>query len=365
MGRRTAVSMRSTKRLAILLLTTVLVAVGLAVPVSTALAERHVLRVTLLGGAVITVTVDVPAGTPLDQISIPGVSLPVVSVQDLTPAAPTTTTSSTATQTQATPTQTQSTPSTTTQTQTQSTQTQTQTQTTPTTTTSGGHHSHHPGTSGSSSTGGQKSSDSANAKAGPQPQGSSGGGTKNKNHHVTPKQRQQQLDQAAANTHHQLRDSGGAPTPDNPTFSLATPGAAPLGVPNFFIDRFRVPPFLLSIYQAAGIQYGIPWQVLAGINEIETDYGRNLNVSTAGAVGWMQFLPSTWRQWGVDANNDGRKDPYNPVDAIFAAARYLKAAGGDTDIKKAIFAYNHADWYVQSVLLRARLLGGLPDALVG
>ena len=359
--------MRSTKRLAVLLLTAVLVAVGLTVPVSTALAERHVLRVTLLGGAVITVTVDVPPGTPLDQIHIPGVSLPVVSVQDLTPAAPTTTTSSTATQTQATPTQTQTTPSATTQTQTQTTPTQTQTTTT--TTTSGGHHAHHAGGSDSSSAGGQKSSDSANAKAGPEPQGSSGDGGKTKHkkkkHQVSQKDRQQQLDQAAANTHHKLRDSGGAPTPDNPTFSLATPGAAPLGVPNFFIDRFRVPPFLLSIYQAAGIQYGIPWQVLAGINEIETDYGRNLNVSTAGAVGWMQFLPSTWRQWGVDANNDGRKDPYNPVDAIFAAARYLKAAGGDQDIKKAIFAYNHADWYVQSVLLRARLLGGLPDALVG
>ena len=89
-------------------------------------------------------------------------------------------------------------------------------------------------------------------------------------------------------------------------------------MPNFFIDRFRIPPFLLSIYQAAGIEYGIPWQVLAGINEIETDYGRNLNVSTAGAVGWMQFLPSTWKRYGVDANGDDRKDPYNPVDAIFA-----------------------------------------------
>jgi len=56
-------------------------------------------------------------------------------------------------------------------------------------------------------------------------------------------------------------------------------------VPNFFIDKFRIPPFLLSIYQAAGIQYGIRWEVLAAINEIETDYGRNLSVSSAGAVG--------------------------------------------------------------------------------
>ncbi|MEA2184856.1 MAG: hypothetical protein QOF69_4041, partial [Solirubrobacteraceae bacterium] len=98
-------------------------------------------------------------------------------------------------------------------------------------------------------------------------------------------------------------------------------GLPPARIPNFFIDRFQIPPFLLSIYQAAGIQYGIRWEVLAAINEIETDYGRNLNVSSAGAMGWMQFIPSSWKTWAVDANSDGRKDPYNPVDAIFAAAR--------------------------------------------
>ncbi|HWI08540.1 MAG TPA: lytic murein transglycosylase, partial [Solirubrobacteraceae bacterium] len=126
-----------------------------------------------------------------------------------------------------------------------------------------------------------------------------------------------------------------------------------------------IPPFLLAIYQAAGIQYGIPWEVLAAINEIETDYGRNLNVSSAGALGWMQFMPSSWQAYGVDANEDGRKDPYNPVDAIFAAARYLKAAGADADLRRAIFAYNHADWYVEDVLRRARFIAGLPSDLVG
>jgi hypothetical protein len=155
------------------------------------------------------------------------------------------------------------------------------------------------------------------------------------------------------------------PAPSNPTFSLAQPGAAAVGVPNFFIDKFRIPPFLLPIYQAAGVQYGIRWEVLAGINEIETDYGRNLNVSSAGALGWMQFMPATWAMYGTDANHDGKRDPYNPVDAIFATARYLKAAGGETDINKAIFAYNHADWYVDSVLMRARLISGLPADLVG
>jgi murein DD-endopeptidase MepM/ murein hydrolase activator NlpD len=159
--------------------------------------------------------------------------------------------------------------------------------------------------------------------------------------------------------------SDGTPTPANPGYSLATPGPAPIGVPNFFIDKFRIPPFLLPIYQAAGIQYGVRWEILAAINEIETDYGRNLNISSAGARGWMQFMPATWEAYGVDANGDGQKDPFNPVDAIFAAARYLRAAGADTDLYRAIFAYNHADWYVESVLMRARVIGGLPADLVG
>jgi murein DD-endopeptidase MepM/ murein hydrolase activator NlpD len=162
-----------------------------------------------------------------------------------------------------------------------------------------------------------------------------------------------------------LRNAQGVPAVSNPTTSLALPGPVPLGVPNFFIDKFRIPPFLLSIYQAAGIQYGIRWEVLAAINEIETDYGRNLNISSAGALGWMQFMPATWKAYGTDANRDGRKDPFNPVDAIFAAARYLRAAGADEDLRRAIFAYNHADWYVESVLMRARLIGGLPSDLVG
>ena len=88
--------------------------------------------------------------------------------------------------------------------------------------------------------------------------------------------------------------------------SLPGPSTA-TGVPNFVIRKFRVPIFLLPIYQAAGIQYGVRWEVLAAINEIETDYGRNLNVSSAGALGWMQFMPATWSAYGVDANKDGRR----------------------------------------------------------
>jgi len=139
---------------------------------------------------------------------------------------------------------------------------------------------------------------------------------------------------------------------------------APAAIPDLFISRFRIPPFLLPIYQAAGVEYGIRWEVLAAINEIETDYGRNLNVSSAGAQGWMQFMPATWKTYGTDADGDGRADPMDPVDAIFSAARYLKAAGAEKSLRKAIFAYNHADWYVDSVMLRARLISGLPEPLV-
>jgi transglycosylase-like protein with SLT domain len=136
-------------------------------------------------------------------------------------------------------------------------------------------------------------------------------------------------------------------------------------VPNFVIQRFRIPIFLLPIYQAAGIEYGVRWEVLAAINEIETDYGRNLNVSYAGAQGWMQFMPATWKMYGTDANRDGERDPYNPVDAIFAAAKYLKAAGAETDLRRAIFAYNHADWYVDDVMERAEAIAQMPTSMVG
>ncbi|MGI8595158.1 MAG: lytic murein transglycosylase, partial [Solirubrobacteraceae bacterium] len=160
-------------------------------------------------------------------------------------------------------------------------------------------------------------------------------------------------------------DRDGKPSLANPGVSVTDPGPARVGVPSFMIDKFRIPPFLLPIYKAAEAQYGISWQVLAAVNEIETDYGRNLNVSTAGAVGWMQFLPSTWKAYGTDANGDRKRDPYNPVDAIFSAARYIKAAGGEKSIRRGLFAYNNANWYVDSVLLRAKVIGGLPDDLVG
>ncbi len=162
-----------------------------------------------------------------------------------------------------------------------------------------------------------------------------------------------------------LRGGRRAPSPSNFTPPLPSNLGSLAGVPGFFVESFQVPPFLLPIYQAAGSAYDVPWQVLAAINEVETDYGRDLSVSSAGAEGWMQFLPAEWAQYGVDVNGDGFKDPYNPADAIFAAARYLHAAGAANSIKAAVYSYNHSQAYVSTVMLRAQLLAGTPPELLG
>lgn len=129
-----------------------------------------------------------------------------------------------------------------------------------------------------------------------------------------------------------------------------------------------VPSYLLPIYAAAAQQYELgpagP-SILAAINEIESGFGANLGPSSAGAEGWMQFMPSTWATYGVDANGDGRKDPNDPNDAIFAAARYLRAAGMPEDPEGAVFAYNHADWYVAEVMARAACFSGIGNGAIG
>jgi murein DD-endopeptidase MepM/ murein hydrolase activator NlpD len=114
---------------------------------------------------------------------------------------------------------------------------------------------------------------------------------------------------------------------------------------------------LLALWQRDGALYGVPWQVLAAINKVESNFGRNMGPSSAGAIGWMQFMPSTWERWGVDADGDGIANPWSAEDAIAAAARYLAASGGTTDISRAVFSYNHAQWYVDEVLQLAQLFG--------
>ena len=131
--------------------------------------------------------------------------------------------------------------------------------------------------------------------------------------------------------------------------------------PAIVCEGTTVPPELLPIYQAASNEYDLGPQgpaVLAAINQIETNFGElNLVTSYAGAIGWMQFMPATWAAYGVDADGNGTADPYDPDDAIFSAANYLSASGMPADTPGAIFAYNHADWYVAEVLANAGCFG--------
>ena len=122
---------------------------------------------------------------------------------------------------------------------------------------------------------------------------------------------------------------------------------------------------LRAIWQAAGNAYAIPWPVLGAINKVETNFGQNLGPSSAGAVGWMQFMPSTWARWGIDANGDGVADPNNPTDAIFSAARYLVGCGGQFDIARAVYCYNHSHSYVSEVLGLAALYGSGGGSFTG
>jgi hypothetical protein len=126
-----------------------------------------------------------------------------------------------------------------------------------------------------------------------------------------------------------------------------------------------IPAELLPLFAAAQRASGVPWNVLAAVNKVETDFGRNLGPSSAGAIGWMQFMPKTWVRYGVDGDGDGRADPDNPADAILSAASYLRASGARQDLRGALFAYNHADWYVDAVLGWARRYATTGPAVAG
>ncbi|WP_433462902.1 lytic transglycosylase domain-containing protein [Spirillospora sp. CA-128828] len=120
------------------------------------------------------------------------------------------------------------------------------------------------------------------------------------------------------------------------------------GRPGSYLDLYK---------QAATSCPGLSWTVLAAIGQVESDHGRNAGLSSAGALGPMQFLPSTWKSFGVDGDRDGKADIMNPYDAIPGAAKYLCSNGagrGGKQLYTAIWRYNHADWYVQKVLNLAR-----------
>lgn len=117
--------------------------------------------------------------------------------------------------------------------------------------------------------------------------------------------------------------------------------------------RTAIPPRYLSLYQQAARRYRLDWAVLAAIGHVESAHGANMGPSSAGALGPMQFMPATWATYAVDGDRDGDRDVMSPADAIPASARYLRIAGAPSDWHAALFAYNHATWYVQLVLKQA------------
>jgi Transglycosylase SLT domain len=133
----------------------------------------------------------------------------------------------------------------------------------------------------------------------------------------------------------------------------------------------RVPATLAPLFTEAASRYRLGAEgasILAGLTEVESDFGRNMGPSSAGAVGWTQFMPDTWRRFGVDADGDGRADPMSADDAITSAARYLSYLGAPGDWHRALLGYNHAEWYVTDVLDHAKALTGPVsdlDALTG
>ena len=119
------------------------------------------------------------------------------------------------------------------------------------------------------------------------------------------------------------------------------------------------PSTYLQLFKASAARYcpGLSWTVLAAIGQIESGDGTNVGPSSAGALGPMQFLPSTWQVWGTDGfGQTGPPDIMNPYDAVPSAARLLcadGAAAGGQSLASAIFDYNHASWYVSEVLALA------------
>ncbi|MEU7852850.1 lytic transglycosylase domain-containing protein [Nonomuraea sp. NPDC049141] len=114
------------------------------------------------------------------------------------------------------------------------------------------------------------------------------------------------------------------------------------------------PSSYLDLYKASATHCpGLSWTVLAAIGQVESGHGRNNGPSSAGALGPMQFMPATWKHYGVDGDGDGKADIWSPYDAVPAAAKYLCANGagqGGQKLRKSIWFYNHSWDYVNKVM---------------
>ena len=140
-----------------------------------------------------------------------------------------------------------------------------------------------------------------------------------------------------------LRALTGSPSTEMPAWRIQTPAA---------------PVDLLAWYHEAEAATGVPWQYLAAVNLVETGMGRIHGLSTAGAQGPMQFLPSTWDIYGAGDIDD-------PHAAILAAARLLAANGAPADMDAALYSYNHDVRYVRAVTRYAELIASHPGAYAG
>ncbi len=141
-----------------------------------------------------------------------------------------------------------------------------------------------------------------------------------------------------------LLDGMGGPVPDFPDWRIVEPPPADV---------------LLGHYRDAARQVGVPWEYLAAVHLVETRMGRIRGVSTAGAQGPMQFLPTTWDIYGQGG------DINDPRDAIFAAARLLRANGAPGDMSEALWHYNPSDSYVGAVTRYAQQIERSPSAYAG
>jgi soluble lytic murein transglycosylase-like protein len=114
-----------------------------------------------------------------------------------------------------------------------------------------------------------------------------------------------------------------------------------------------IPSAYLAFYRGgARTCPGLTWTLLAAVGQVESGHGRNNGPSSAGAIGPMQFMPRTFDAFGVDGDHDGRRDPWDPADAIYTAAHFLCSygAGSPSGVPRALLHYNNAQVYVDLVI---------------